>query len=92
MKNKNVASIIKDFLKENIWLSIALIITVIFVVLASLIPPQVLKHIVDNYLTKGLGDKLLKLALIYFFVLLIIGLLDFIKEGLLTICVYKRNC
>ncbi len=89
MKNKNVASIIKDFLKENIWLSIALIITVIFVVLASLIPPQVLKHIVDNYLTKGLGDKLLKLALIYFFVLLIIGLLDFIKEGLLTICGQK---
>jgi len=89
MKNKNVAGIIKDFLKENVWLSIALIITVIFVVLASLIPPQVLKHIVDNYLTKDLGDKLLKLALIYFFVLLIIGLLDFIKEGLLTICGQK---
>lgn len=89
MKNKNVVSIIKDFIRENIWLSIALILTVILVVLSSLIPPQILKHIVDNYLTKGLGDRLLKLALIYFFVLLIIGLLDFIKEGLLTICGQK---
>ena len=89
MKNKNVASIIKDFIMENLWLSIALIITVILVVLASLIPPQILKHIVDNYLTKGLGDRLLKLALIYFFALFIIGLLDFIKEGLLTICGQK---
>ena len=89
MKNKNVTSLIKDFLLENIWLSIALNITVILVVLASLIPPQILKYIVDNYLTKGLGDKLLVLALIYFSALLIIGLLDFIKEGLLTICGQK---
>ncbi len=91
MKNNNVYNLIKEFLKENIWLTISLIVTIILVVLASLIPPQILKNIVDNYLNKGLGDKLLHLALIYFFVLLIIGLLDFIKEALITIYGQKMS-
>jgi ATP-binding cassette subfamily B protein len=91
MKNNYFYNLVKGFLKESVWLSISLIVTIVLVVLVSLIPPQILKNIVDNYLNIGFGDKLLHLALIYFFVLLIIGLLDFVKEALLTIFGQKMS-
>ncbi|QSX06773.1 ABC transporter ATP-binding protein [Sedimentibacter sp. zth1] len=88
MKNnhsKSVSKIITGFLKTHIFITISLVIIIIGVVIISLVPPQILKIIIDNYLLVGKTKGLATIGLIYFLTLLIIGLLDFAKECLLTI-------
>lgn len=66
-------------------LSAVLGIVILLVVGLSLVPPQLLKHIVDNYLIAGRGSELLKMAMVYFIILILIGAADVVKEGLLTL-------
>ncbi|MFA9376612.1 MAG: ABC transporter ATP-binding protein [Lachnotalea sp.] len=80
-----VKTLIGKVLKINKGLTILLLICAIGVVTFSLVPPQILKIIVDSYLARGLGNQLFKLSLIYFGFLVLIGFFDFVKEGLLTV-------
>lgn len=72
-------------IKNNIWLSILLMAAICGVVVTSLIPPQILKYIIDNNLVSQKYDKLLTLAASYIGILLFIGIFDFVKEAVITI-------
>ena len=85
MKTSLVKSSIITVLKKNIKFDILLVIAIIGVVIASLIPPQILKYIVDKNLVPKSSDGLLTLAIAYMGVLLFIGIFDFMKEGILTV-------
>ena len=85
MRNSLVKKSIINVLKKNIKIDILLFATVCGVVMLSLIPPQILKYIIDGCLVPRNSDRLLFLATIYMGILLLIGLFDFIKEAVLTI-------
>jgi ATP-binding cassette, subfamily B, multidrug efflux pump len=86
VKNNNlIKKSISNVIKENIGISILLVFTVCGVVVTSLIPPQILKYIVDHNLVPQKTDKLLLLAASYISVLLFIGIFDFVKEAALTV-------
>ncbi|MGB4661774.1 MAG: ABC transporter ATP-binding protein, partial [Mobilitalea sp.] len=72
-------------IKKNIGICILLVFAICCVVAASLVPPQILKQIIDHNLAPRSGDGLLTLAVIYMAVLLFIGIFDFLKEAVLTV-------
>lgn len=72
-------------LKTNKGMTAWLLFAVLGVIVVSLIPPQILKLIIDNNLVPKSSHGLLKLAILYMTALLFIGLFDFLKEALLTI-------
>lgn len=71
--------------KKDLPILIGLIFLIIAVVFLSLVPPQLLKIIVDEYLLKKNLNGLLNMALIYLSVVIFIGLFDFLKNVLLTV-------
>lgn len=83
-KNLNVLQIIKDTISQNKVSFIILVIAAIVVVAVSLIPPQILKIIVDNYLTVGKGNQVLKVALIYLFFIILIDAFNLLQQIYLT--------
>lgn len=85
MKNSLVNKSILNVLKNNIRIGLLLAVAVCGVVIASLVPPQILKQIIDQNLTPRNSDGILTLAMIYIGVLLLIGIFDFMKEAVLTI-------
>lgn len=85
MKNSLVKNSVFSVIKKNIILCVLLVFVVFGVVITSLIPPQILKNIVDNSLAVKKTDKLLMLAIVYISAVLFIGVFDFIKEALLTV-------
>ena len=76
---------ILNVIKKNVKTSILLVIAVCGVVAASLVPPQILKQIVDYNLVPKSSDGLLSLAIAYMGVILFIGVFDFMKEAVLTV-------
>lgn len=74
-----------NIFKRNKKLFLLLIITVCGVVITSLIPPQILKLIIDKNLTKKKIEGLFLFAIAYISTILFIGVFDFIKEAILTI-------
>ena len=85
MTDNLVKSSILDVIKKNIVLDILLFLSACGAVLISLIPPQILKYIIDSSLLNGQNSKLLSLAILYMVALLFIGIFDFMKEAVLTI-------
>lgn len=85
MKNSLIKRAIVKAIKNNMGLSILLVFAICGVVIISLIPPQILKYIVDTNLVPKKSEKLLLLATSYIVVLLFIGIFDFVKEAVLTI-------
>ncbi|MEG1257350.1 ABC transporter ATP-binding protein [Clostridium sp.] len=85
MKNNLVAKSIKRVLRNNIVLFISLIFVIVGVVVCTLIPPQLLKVIIDKHLVNGNANGLLNIAIAYLAVLIFIGVFEFIKEGLLVV-------
>lgn len=81
---KNVTQIATDILKQEVRLSLALIVCAIAVVVTGLIPPQLLRILIDTKLMAGESQGLLSLAILYVFVLFAIGLADFLKGFVLT--------
>lgn len=88
MKELNNSFVIKSFARiflKNKRLTLLLIAAVVGSVLISLIPPQILKLIIDKNLNQKISDGLMKLALMYIIVVAFIGIFDFVKEAVLTI-------
>lgn len=85
MHDKPVWSIIRSVLGKNRILLIGLALTIVLVITGSLIPPQILRIIIDRNLVVGKTDRLLALAVAYLAVLIFTGFFDFIKEVLLTV-------
>jgi ATP-binding cassette subfamily B protein len=85
MENSLVKRSIVNVIKNNIVICALLIFAVCGVVIASLIPPQILKYIIDNNLVPKISNGLLTLAIAYMGVLLFIGIFDFMKEAVLTV-------
>lgn len=85
MKHHFLKQSMGKVLKNNIGISILLFFSVVGVVVVGLIPPQILKYIVDHNLVPKKSEHLLALAAIYVIVLLLIGVLDFVKEAILTV-------
>jgi ATP-binding cassette subfamily B protein len=85
MRNDLVKKSMIQVLKKNIGISALLFLAVCGVVIASLIPPQILKLIVDRNLVQRSSDGLFLLAVAYMAVLLFIGIFDFLKEAILTV-------
>lgn len=84
-KNSMVKRSVINVLKKNIKLDMLLVLAVCGVVTTSLIPPQILKHIIDYNLVPKKLDHLFALAAAYIGILLFIGVFDFMKEAVLTI-------
>lgn len=85
MKNSYIKDILLKIVKDNKKIIILLVVAVLGVVIASLIPPQILKRIIDENLTPKNRDGLLKLSLLYFSVIVMIGVFEFLKEAVLTV-------
>lgn len=84
-RNSLVIKSIVYVIRKNISITLLLIFAVCGVVIASLIPPQILKYIIDNNLVPKNSEGLLALAIGYIGVLLFIGIFDFMKEAILTV-------
>lgn len=85
MENSLIKKSTIKVIKNNIGISLLLIFSVCGVVFTSLIPPQILKHIIDYNIVPKNSERLLFLAVIYIAVLLFIAIFDFVKEVLLTV-------
>ncbi len=85
MPDSLVKRSIFNVIKKNIKSVAFLVLAVGGVVIASLIPPQILKQVIDQNLVPKSGNGLLLLAISYMGVLLFIGTFDFVKEAILTI-------
>jgi len=85
MADNLVKSSIINVIKKNIRSVALLVFAVCGVVIASLIPPQILKQVIDHNLVPKSSNGLLALAITYMGVLLFIGVFDFMKEAILTV-------
>ncbi len=85
MKNNNVNRSVLIVVKQNIGLFLFLLFCVIGVVFTSLIPPQLLRQVIDRNLVARSSSGLLNLAILYLVVLFFVGVFDFFKGMLLTI-------
>ena len=79
-----VVNLIIDIFKEYKKLTFLLLIIIIGVIGFSLATPQVLKYIIDDYLTVGEKNLLLP-ALFYFATIVFLGIFNFGKESIITV-------
>ncbi|MHC1771131.1 MAG: ABC transporter ATP-binding protein [Flexilinea sp.] len=84
-RNSFIGRTIQSLASKNLKLTILLSFVIAGVVLLSLIPPQLLRIIIDQHLVAGNRNGLLPLAFIYLGVLVLIGIFDFIKGVALTL-------
>ena len=76
-------------LKKNWRMTVLLFILIISVVVCSLIPPQILKFIIDEYLAKRKENQLVVPAFSYLLSITIVGVLEFFKEVILLVAGQK---
>jgi len=84
MKAKSVLSCVSSVIRCNRALTLVLALTAVLGVLASLAPPQIMKIIIDKYLSNKQTAGLITPAVVYLCVIILIGALDFLKGWLLT--------
>jgi len=85
MNNSLVKKSIAWVVRNNKGIITLLVLSMLGVIVVSLIPPQILRIIIDNNLVPGNSFGLMHLAIAYMSVLLFIGVFEFLKEGVLTI-------
>lgn len=85
MKNNEVLKAFLRILKKNKRSLVLLVFAVCGVVSTSLIPPQILKQVIDRNLMPKSSEGLLPLAVLYFILIFSIGVFDFFKEAILTV-------
>lgn len=74
----------KSAVKQNKCLTFLLLLLILSVVGCSLLPPQILRRIVDDYLRASKGNQLLLPAFLYLSAVIAEGILTFFKEMVLT--------
>lgn len=84
-KNSLVKSSIINVAKKNKSLLVILAFLIVAVVVLSLVPPQILKQIIDNNFMQKNSNGLFISALLYMSIILFVGIFDFLKEALLTV-------
>lgn len=85
MADSPVKGCFAKVLKENGIMDALLLFAAFGVAAASLVPPQLLKLIIDKNLVSGSASGLARLAAAYIAVLVLIGAFDFMKEAVLTV-------
>lgn len=85
MKNNLIKKSVINSIKKNAGICVLLCFVVCGVVFASLIPPQLLRQIIDRNLVPKSSEGLFGIAIIYMTVILFIGIFDFVKEAVLTV-------
>lgn len=83
--NSKVVKIIINVFKKYKLLTFLLIIIILGAIGFSLSTPQILKYIIDDYLTINKGKSLLLPALLYFSSIALLGIFNFAKEGIITV-------
>ncbi len=81
----SVLKCIVSYFKKHIFVFLFTIIVIALVTVLSLIPPQLLRIIVDDVIPSKNMSNLLLSALFYMLLFIFIGLIDFLKEILLVI-------
>ena len=84
MTTRSVKSIALSTMGKHRLLSVALLVSSIAVVISSLLPPLLLRQLIDENLIPGNTKSLLQLSLLFVVVLLGIGCFDFLKGVVLT--------
>ena len=82
--NSKVVKLIIDVFKEYKSLTFSLLFIIVGSIGFSLATPQILKYIIDDYLTVK-GKSLLLPALLYFATIILLGVFNFGKEGIITV-------
>lgn len=85
MKHKDIKTIFFNVLRKNAGISLLLLFVVVGVVVTNLLPPQILKRIIDENLTPRNSTGLLTFAGYYILVIVMIGSFEFMKEAILTV-------
>jgi len=85
MKTSLIRISIGKVFKNNKGTVMLLLLTIVSLILVSLIPPQILRIIIDEHLIPKRSQGLLVLGLVYMSVLLLNGAFESIKEVLLTV-------
>ena len=84
MRNKTVFGIVKDVIRDNTARTVFLVFVALASVLLALAPPQIMRVIIDRYLTLGVTNGLWRPALLYVSVVILVGTADFFRGWLLT--------
>lgn len=84
MKNNTVWHLIRGVLGKNRGKGIFIAAVSLASVLFALVPPQIMRALIDRCLTPGVTDRLLHYALLYVAVVILAGAADFLQGWLLT--------
>lgn len=85
MKSNLVKRSIIQVLRNNKLITALLILVICGIVVTTLVPPQILKLVIDRNLVPKSTEGLFVLAAAYIGVLVVTGVLDFLKEAALTV-------
>lgn len=85
MRNRLVSNAVKITCKNKSAYIILLIIVIIAGILMQLLPPQILRSIIDNNVSKGKYEGVLKLSYYYLLAVVLGGAADFMREYMMAI-------
>ncbi len=80
----SVLGCIWNFFKKHKVTFAMTIVIIIGSTLVALIPPQILKYLIDDILAKGKKDQIITVALVFTASYLVVGLFDFAKQVVLV--------
>lgn len=86
MKHNGITvSALKSTIKNKLIQSIFLIAAILGGISMQLVPPQILKSIIDNNISKGIYSGVMKLSLYYLLAVILSGAFDFLRELMMAI-------
>ena len=86
MKHNGIAaSALKSTIKNKLVQSIFLATAILGGIAMQLVPPQILKSIIDNNISKGIYSGVMKLSLYYLLAVVLSGAFDFLRELMMAI-------
>lgn len=81
MKHSFLVTCIKQMIQKHFVLFLLLIVLLISSILMALLPAQILRYIIDVIINEADGNGLIKGAVFYFGVIILINLLEMMKES-----------